>query len=527
LLLLLFLLILARALGWGLTLALVWLPALSEAEGLDDPLPQAARAQGAIHYVAPLGDCGGADPCYTTVQAAVDAANNGDDIRVAGGTYTGVSARQSVTQVVYISKTVTIRGGYTTGNWDTADPDTNLTILDAQGQGRVLYITGEIRPTIEGLRITGGNAFELGGHPGGKDAGGGVYISTASASISNSRVYDNIAQYGGGLYLNSSAATLTGNRVQGNTAQALWEAGSGGGLYLYHSSDANVAGNRVEDNTASGYWGGTGGGGGLYLDYSDAVLSGNTITANTTYFDGGGLYLYHSDGTLRGNTIVANTADFNGGGLYLDESDAKLSGNTVTSNTAFDDGGGLYLEESDATLINNLVADDQANGLGSGLYIGGSSPRLLHTTIARNADGDGSGVYVTNSGSSYSTVALTNTILVSHTVGITVAVGNTARLEATLWGTDTWANVTDWGGAGTIITGTVNHWGDPAFVDPEAGDYHIGPSSSAVDAGVNAGVRTDVDNEPRPYQTPDLGADEYWAPGALKRMYLPLVVRNR
>lgn len=67
--------------------------------------------------------------------------------------------------MVYISKTVTIRGGYTTTNGfaDPPNPDTNPTTLDAQGQGRVLYITGDISLTIEGLRITGGES--AGGRP--------------------------------------------------------------------------------------------------------------------------------------------------------------------------------------------------------------------------------------------------------------------------------------------------------------------------------------------------------------------------
>jgi hypothetical protein len=78
--------------------------------------------------------------------------------------------------------------------------------------------------------------------------------------------------------------------------------------------------------------------------------------------------------------------------------------------------------------------------------------------------------------------------------------------------------------------GTINHVNDytghPAFVDPDAGDYHIGPGSEALNKGVDAGVMRDIDNEPR-FGIPDLGADEYWAPGALKRIYLPLVLRNR
>ena len=154
--------------------------------------------------------------------------------------------------------------------------------------------------------------------------------------------------------------------------------------------------------------------------------------------------------------------------------------------------------------------------------MGGSKPSLRHTTLARNTGGDGSGVFVTDAGSTPSTVVLTNTILVSHTVGITATAGSKATLEGTLWGSDSWANGTDLGGDGDIITGTVNIWGDPAFVNPDGGDYHIGPDSAAIDAGMNAGVVTDIDGDLRPIGAGyDIGADEYAV-----CTYLPLAVKN-
>jgi hypothetical protein len=123
-------------------------------------------------------------------------------------------------------------------------------------------------------------------------------------------------------------------------------------------------------------------------------------------------------------------------------------------------------------------------------------------------------------------VALTNTILVSHTVGVTVTAGSIATLEATLWGADIWGNAADWGGAGTIVTGTVNLWSAPSFLNPYSGDYHIGVDSAAVDAGVDAGVSVDMDGEARPEGNGyEIGADEVRAPPG-RKIYLPLVVRN-
>jgi thermitase len=352
---------------------------------------------------------------YDDIQSAVDAARDGNVIKVATGIYTSVNDYDDLAQVLYISKSVTIRGGYTTAFADPPDPDTNLTTIDAQGGGRVIYVTGDVSPTIEGLRITGGDAAGLGGGQGGNDAGGGVFVVNANPTLRNNDVFSNTAHWGGGLCLQ-------------------------------------------EDNA-----------------------------------------------TLIENTLAFNIASHDGGALYLQASDATLSENTIISNVTSHDGGGLYLWESDATSINNVLANNQADHAGAGLFVRASSPRLLHTTIAHNTSGDGSGIYIANG----STVALTNTILVGHTVAVTVTEGSVLRLEATLWGDGPWANTTDWGGAGTIVTGTSSYWDDPAFVDPTAGDYHIQPASVAIDAGVDAGVTTDLDGQPRPLgRGYDIGADE-------------------
>jgi len=225
------------ALGLGLTLVAVCLSL--------NPDPALSQPQANELHVCPVG-------CpYSSVQAAVDAANEGDIIKVAMGVYTDMSVRPRndvtttgvVTQVVYISKTVTIQGGYTTTNWTESYPVTQPTTLDAQGRGRVLYITGDISLTIESLRITGGNATGLGGHRYGQDAGGGVYLITSTATISNNQIFSNTAGSGGGLYLLSSPAILARNIISTNTALGYSIcSGSGGGLYLDQSA-ATVDGN--------------------------------------------------------------------------------------------------------------------------------------------------------------------------------------------------------------------------------------------------------------------------------------------
>lgn len=432
-------------------------------------------AAGDVYCVAPGG--GGSYPgcnqVFSSVQAAVDAAGGDETIKVAGGTYTGVQVRPAppgytgslvITQVVYLSKTLAIRGGYTTANWATSDPEANPTTLDAEGQGRVLFISGDVSPTIEGLRITGGDAAGLGGDPWGYDTGGGVLVISATATLRDSRVFGNGEPFAGGICLVHSDSTIANNIVAENTG------GTGGGLLVIYGAPT-IIGNTFIDNRA---------------DYA------------------GGVALWASDGVLDGNIVISN------------------SGNIISSL--------VLLAGSDATLINNVIVNNRTIWPDHGnesIYVGGSSPRLTHNTIARNGGEGDIGLYITDGWGTYSNVVLTDTILVSHAVGIYVVGGNTATLEATLWGTGTWANGRDWAGGGTIVTGTVNVWGNPGFVDPDAGDYHIGLNSAAIDAGLGSGVDADIDGETRPILSGyDIGADELGALLAVTKRASPDPVQS-
>jgi parallel beta-helix repeat protein len=343
------------------------------------------QANASILYVSSTDPaCGGQSPCYTTIQDAVDAASGGDVIKVAAGIYSGVQTRASITQVVYISKSLTIQGGYTTADWNTSDTDANPVILDAQGLGRGLVISDTVTTTVEGLHITGGDAAGLGGGLSlGRDAGGGVYVYTATATISNCVIYSNTASttasgYGGGLYLTYSTATLNGNTIISNTASTATRS-EGGGLF-FRSSTVTLSDNTIQGNVADGA------GGGLFFVGSDATLSGNTIQGNiasAVYSGfGGRLYLWGGDPALCGEIVIRGE----GGGLFFLGSDATLNGNMIISNTASTtsggSGGGLYFYNGSAILNGNMVQGNIAS-TGAGLYSGGVSGGLEfdHSTV--------------------------------------------------------------------------------------------------------------------------------------------------
>ncbi|MBN1316306.1 MAG: DUF11 domain-containing protein [Anaerolineales bacterium] len=386
---------------------------------------------------------------YTNVQAAIDDSTDELDVVKVAGTCTGVWGRPApagydgsttVTQTVYISKPLTIRGGYTPDDWNVSDPVANLTMLDAQGQGRVIFVGGDFssgRPTIQGLHVTGGDATGQGGW------------SDAMGELDT----------GGGIFVLDEKAALQGNRIYSNTAD------DGGGIFLYNS---------------------------------DSMLHYNEVVSNTAQF-GGGITLWDNIAHLYGNTIANNTASSGGAGIYLSLSNSVLSGNIIRDNAATNYGGGIAIWKSDPRFLNSVVVGNQA-AEGSGLHLTASSPYMVHTTIAGNQGGCGIWVQDDQQGV-YSSPVFTNTILVSHTVGISVEAGNQATLASVLL----YGNSDDTAGDGTVDTsGEVI--GDPRLL---ADLYHLALGSAAIDAGIELGVEFDIDGDLRPAgDGSDLGADE-------------------
>ena len=343
-------------------------------------------------YVAADGDCGSNTPCYSTVQAAVDAANEGDEVRVAAGSYTGVNHHNDTAQLVYLDKSITLRGGYDPHTW-VPDPTLNATILDAQGQGRVLYITGGVSPTVDGFHLINGSAGN----------GGGVYVETASAELSHNEIYGNWAEgMGGGVYLKDSTATISANHIYTNTTGG---SGRGGGLAIL-DSPATVVDNVIEDNRAHV-------GGGVEMNSTlstgGALLMGNTIRDNVALnleqggytFDGAGggidIGSYLTD-TLKENVISGNSAKW-GGGVHAFGARTHIVDNTIQENNAPTHGGGLYVQGGYLTLEANDILSNTADNWGGGLTLMVNDSTVRGNTVRGNTAGwRGGGMYTSSAG---------------------------------------------------------------------------------------------------------------------------------
>jgi len=295
---------------FSLIFALAMLGIVGLLIGVRTGTPAASRA--AALTVCPTGLPGCA---YSAIQDAIDAAHPGDVVQVATGVYTGVHSHLGLTQTVLITKSLTLRGGYSTdfAEWD---PQTFPTILDAQGIGRVVTISGPLEVTIEGVRLTGGDA--------GDARGGGAAIIRATATLSASQVVDNSARTGGGVYAEGAHVRLIDTQIAYNKAR---ESGGGGSAT---NSTLAIDASHLISNTAFD-------GGGLHLIGSAITLTNSILAHNQAQAGGCALSQYGTSAKLIHNTLVHNSSP-SCAGLYLSslaESGQSLSSLAALTNTLF------------------------------------------------------------------------------------------------------------------------------------------------------------------------------------------------
>ena len=286
----------------------------------------------------------------TPIQAAVDAADEGDAIYVWNGSYT---------DNVNVNKQLTLEGeGMDVVTVSMEDPDdhvfevtadcVNLSGFTARGatDGRV---AGIYLDNVDCCNISENNVYmnSL-----------GIYMSSSSNNTLTSNTAN--SNNGDGIYLSSSSNnTLTSNNASDNRY----------GIYLLSSSDNNtLTSNNASDNRYG-------------IDLSDS--SDNTLTSNTASNNSYGINLISSSN----NTLTSNTANSNNHcGIYLGSSS---NSNTLTNNTALDNSYGISLISSSN---NTLTSNNCSNNYYYGISLYSSSNNTLTSNTA--SDNRGTGIYL-------------------------------------------------------------------------------------------------------------------------------------
>jgi hypothetical protein len=289
---------------------------------------------------------------YSTIQAAINASADGDNIVVAPGVY-----REAI---VLNGKAVTLRSS--------AGPA--LTTIDAAtltANSVIRCVNGEGPDTvIDGFTVTGGS----GTLENNRRKGGGMLNKNASPTVVNCvfraneiRAYEfEIEGSGAGMYNENAhptvrACTFVENELLGCNG---WLNG-GAGMYNDNSSPM-VAECRFENNA------GNNGGGMMNINGANPTVVNCHFEGNTVTYSGGGMNLTNGASATVTNCVFTANESWHGAALYSYSSDMQLSSCTIYANVAERAGGAAYVfyptadtRLANSVLWNNVGALEPAN----------------------------------------------------------------------------------------------------------------------------------------------------------------------
>lgn len=291
---------------------------------------------------------------YSTIQGAIDAAEEGCEVVVSPGTY--------YENIHFGGKNIILR------STDPTRPDiVASTIINGSNFGSAVTFSGVELTTcvLSGFTITNGRASRGGGICGGL----GTRATIQCNNITNNRAYvgiqivppQPIINYGGGIY--NCDGLIQYNLIADNVAQGEWPPyfqvpfpAHGGGLA---DCDGIIRSNEIRNNSAYVYEGmGMGSsGGGLYN--CNGIVENNIIADNIAATYGGGLA--NCDGVVVNNFITGNSIAWSllpasGGATY--QCYGTIQNNTIYGNSASASGGGLA--ECTGTIRNCIIWGNSA-----------------------------------------------------------------------------------------------------------------------------------------------------------------------
>jgi len=217
---------------------------------------------------------------YPTIQAGIDAANNGDLVIVTTGWYDE--------RIDLGDKSITVK------STDPDDPDVVAnTLIYGDGEpGSIVTFSGG-SSVLSGFTVQDGHSDYY---------GGGVYCQNSSPTITNCIICNNSApDSGGGIACLYSEVTIANCTISYNSA----DFGSGGGIYSEESS-LNISNCIISNNLAPAGFGG----GICYASYSWGNIADCTIEANSCREGGGGIACLESSPFITDCTIGGPTDFF-------------------------------------------------------------------------------------------------------------------------------------------------------------------------------------------------------------------------
>ena len=262
---------------------------------------------------------------YSSIQAGVDAAVDGDIVLVGPGTY--------VENINIEYKLLTLE----------SEDGANATVLDG-GQNGLPTISYYWPASLGGLAVIDGFTITNGKY---SHNGGGLSVGFGPT-------------YGGTNYL-----TITDCLIIGNSSDK-----SGGGIYIYQLMSANTV--TITNCSISDNYSQLDGGGLYYMGGGESSITSCEILNNYACEHGGGIFCEASGFTISDCTIAENHSEspytYGGGGLFLDGSETSVINTIISRNTSAKGGGGIVTFGTNDLISFCTISDNEATHLGGGIF---------------------------------------------------------------------------------------------------------------------------------------------------------------
>ena len=300
---------------------------------------------------------------YSTIQAAINAADSGDIVLLESGTYSG----SGNTNLSFTGKSLTIRSKHGPA----------FTTIDCKNNARAfdLYKLDPSEGRLEGISII--NGYD-------DYSGGALSLIESSLIITNCRFHNCMTEeYGGAIYARRCDPIIENSRFTECIADQ-------GGAIFVKSSDFTIRNCVLKLNAADE-------GGGLYIDSECQGFAIDTsFQSNLTTVAGGGIMVKNASPALVNVLIFDNVARM-GGGIYSLSAYPEISTAWISGNQANHIGGGICCDDnSEIILTNSLIVLNQAKNGGGLTSASGSDLNIKNCTVTNNAsDIQGGGIYCT------------------------------------------------------------------------------------------------------------------------------------
>lgn len=312
---------------------------------------------------------------YSTIQEAINAAEDGDIIVVDMGVY-----RENID---FMGKNITLT------SVDPDDPGTvEGTIIDGRGSGTVVSFrsgeTGEAK--LIGFSVTRGSGILISGgsspliekcliEDNSAEFGAGIAVFDSSPTIRDNIIIGNSGFLGGGIFVEESSPLIEDNIIASNRAEM------GSGMVVISNSSPTIVNNQVVDNRAQRL------GGGIVIAVdSTPVIKDNVISGNYAERNGGGILVEESEPVIEDNVISRNRAA-NGGGIFIVNSfndGLRIIGNEIVNNLAFLAGGGIFSEGSSPVIEDNRFISNISEALAGAIAVYNSVPVIRRNIFEEN-----------------------------------------------------------------------------------------------------------------------------------------------